>query len=186
MTGETAMYRRLIFTCVIAVGIALHVLSLGAWAKGEYLSQTAFLDQAFAGIQPAARVCWLNDRDKETALDIFSHRYAGLRVRYWQAKEKTAWIVDEIGKTRPITIGVVVTPARKIERVRILAFRESRGWEVRYPAFTRQFVGVSAVSPGTELDTSIDGVTGATLSVKAVKRVARFALYLHERCTSDI
>ncbi|MDA0792136.1 MAG: FMN-binding protein [Proteobacteria bacterium] len=34
-----------------------------------------------------------------------------------------------------------------------------------------------------QLTGSIDGITGATLSVKAVTNVTRFALYLHESVT---
>ena len=77
----------------------------------------------------------------------------------------------------PITIGVVVAEG-KIEQVKILAYRESRGGEVRYPAYTRQYLGASLTNKNN-LDQSIDGITGATLSVWAVNKVAALALYYH-------
>jgi Na+-translocating ferredoxin:NAD+ oxidoreductase RnfG subunit len=64
-----------------------------------------------------------------------------------------------------------------IENVRVLEFRESRGWEVRYPFFTDQFVDARLEDDG-RLDRRIDGITGATLSVAAVTRIARIALLL--------
>ena len=67
-----------------------------------------------------------------------------------------------------------------IKLVRILEFRESRGWEVRYPFFTEQFAGVN-LTPEYQLGKRIDGVTGATLSVRAVKKIAALALYLHSQ-----
>ncbi|EEB78686.1 hypothetical protein GPB2148_1584 [marine gamma proteobacterium HTCC2148] len=64
-----------------------------------------------------------------------------------------------------------------METVRILAFRESRGWEVKYPYFTEQFSGATA-DENNRLDRRIDGITGATLSVNAVQKVVRWAVYL--------
>lgn len=104
-------------------------------------------------------------------------------MRYWRDGNRTAWILDEIGKELPITIGVVLVDGA-IREVRILEFREIRGWEVRYPFFTDQFRGATLTVDG-ELDTHIDGITGATLSVGAVKRVARAALYLNEQVVDE-
>ena len=66
------------------------------------------------------------------------------------------------------------------ERVRVLEFRETRGWEVRYPFFTDQFSGahLSNGQRDAQLDQQIDGITGATLSVRAVTRAVQAALYL--------
>jgi uncharacterized protein with FMN-binding domain len=83
---------------------------------------------------------------------------------------------EDIGKDKPITLGIVVS-GNRIERVDVLAFRETRGWEIRYPFFTNQFSGLT-LAPDGYLSDSIDGITGATLSVRAVERVARLALWL--------
>jgi hypothetical protein len=60
--------------------------------------------------------------------------------------------------------------------VTVLAFRESRGWEIRHPAFTQQFKDATLID--NALDRHIDGVSGATLSVWAMTAVTRLALYL--------
>lgn len=160
----------LICWCLLGVNIA--------FGKGVYLTPAQFIEQSFGtGAEPEPGSIWLDDNDKSRARDIFQHDFAGFRVRYWQVENTTAWIMDEIGKTRPITVGIVISKG-KIERVSILEFRESRGGEVRHPFFTKQFIGASLLPQSTELDNGIDGITGATLSVRAVKKVARFALYL--------
>ena len=70
----------------------------------------------------------------------------------------------------------VALTAGKISQVRILTYRESRGGEVRYPAFLNQFNGAGLQQNG-DLTRNIDGISGATLSVSALNRMARLALY---------
>ncbi len=78
---------------------------------------------------------------------------------------------------KPITTGLAVDDGA-IERIRVLVYRESRGWEVRYDFFTAQFIG-ARLDGDARLDRRIDGISGATLSVRALTNLARLALYLH-------
>jgi hypothetical protein len=144
---------------------------------GVYLDKEQFIAESFAGLTPTAEKLWVDKEQKEAMAAILGHPYRGLRVRYWGAERRTAWIFDEIGKELPVTIGVVVEDDR-IVAVRILVFRESRGGEVKYPFFTGQFEQL-ALDNELKLTGHIDGITGATLSVRAVKKVARLALYMH-------
>lgn len=142
-----------------------------------YLSAEDFLANSFIEV-PQPRMLWLTPELQEAATDILGHRYRGLRLRYWKKGERTAWILDEIGKERPITIGVVVD-AGKMVKVDILAYRETRGGEVRHPFFLEQFTGLK-LTDGRALSGEIDGITGATLSVRAVTNISRLALFLHD------
>lgn len=151
--------------------------------QGRYLRPEEFLAIAFGENPPAPDTIWITKEHREPLEELIGHRFGSLRVRYWQAGTRTAWILDEIGKEMPITIGVVVDGGA-VREVRILEFREIRGWEVRYPFFTDQFRGATLTGDG-KLDAHIDGITGATLSVGAVKRVARAALYLHEQVVDE-
>ena len=92
---------------------------------------------------------------------------------------RTAWILEEVGKEKPITAGIVINN-EKIELVKVLVFRESRGWEVRHDFFTNQFKQI-ALKPDHQLDKSIDNISGATLSVRAVSKLARIALLLDKK-----
>ena len=99
-----------------------------------------------------------------------------MRVRYWGEARRSAWILEEIGKEEPITVGIVINQNR-IELVKVLAFRESRGGEVRHPFFIDQFKG-AGLRDDRQLDRSVDGISGATLSVRALTKLSRLALYL--------
>lgn len=146
-------------------------------ARAADVSLDRFLQDGFAGKAPAHQMLWLTPDLKARAGKVLDHPYSGMRVKYWREGGRTAWVIDEIGKERPITIGVIVDGGR-IAQVQVLAFRESRGGEVRYPFFTKQFVNVG-LKDGDRLDGRIDGITGATLSVWAVTKVSRLALMFH-------
>jgi hypothetical protein len=158
--------------------LVLLLLSTAA-AADNYQTQEDFLLEVFAGSTPKPGVIWLKGDVKKTTSDILGHAYPGLRIRYWGEGVRTAWILEEIGKEKPITVGLVVN-ADGLEKIKVLAFRESRGWEVRYPFFTDQFTGVG-LTADHDLDRRIDGISGATLSVRALKKLARMALYLHNQ-----
>ncbi|MDK2777041.1 MAG: FMN-binding protein [Pseudomonadota bacterium] len=155
------------------------LLAIAPAVAEEYLSDEAFYAQAFgnrAG-QENKSALWLKAGQKAVAEQIFGHPWQGLRIRYRQLGATTAWILDETGKEKPIRIGVIID-ADRIRQVSVLAFNESRGWEVRYPFFTAQFTA-AALDDDLQLTTPVDGITGATLSVRAVTGVSRWALYLN-------
>ncbi len=155
---------------------AIVLMAAFSVAAEEYLSRDQFLHLAFGDSEPQLHTLWLTEDSKAAARDAVGWVPHALRLRYWQAGGRTAWILEDIGKDKPITLGITVSD-RQIERVDVLAFRESRGWEIRYPFFTSQFSGLSLAEDGHLSDT-VDGITGATLSVRAVDRVARLALWL--------
>lgn len=163
------------------VAALLMLAATWALARGVYQRPADFVAEAFAGSPPPPGVLWVTGPLRERIGRILGHPPRFLRVRYWLAGTRSAWVLEEIGKERPITVGVVVDEGR-IERIRVLIFRESRGWEVREPFFTRQFEGAMLVE-GDRLDRPIDGISGATLSVRALTRLARVALVLHRRVT---
>lgn len=150
-------------------------LCAAAQALGEvYQAPEAFVAEVF-GTVPAPRVLWLSREMQARASAILNHPPANLRQRYWSDGARSVWIVEEIGKEELITAGFVVSQGR-IDHVRVLAYRESRGQEVREPSFLEQFAG-AGLAQGERLDRSVDGISGATLSVHAMERMARLALY---------
>lgn len=162
---------------LIAILFGLSLVSSSAWPD-TYQTAETFLNESFAGSPPEASVLWLAGKVRETAKMILGHAPSQLRVRYWRSGQRSVWILDEIGKEQPITTGIVIDKDR-IERVRVLEFRESRGWEVRHDFFTDQFKQIG-LTQDLELDHRIDGISGATLSVRALTKQARLALFLNE------
>ncbi len=177
------MIRRLAIVTALVLGVPA-VVSAGAGGEaGRYLETGAYLQSAFLADVPEARTLWVSGDLRTSVERVLGHPFGKLRVRFWQQGARSVWILDEIGKELPITIGVTVDSGA-IDNVRVLEFRESRGWEVRYPFFTEQFAE-ARLGAGDRLDRKIDGITGATLSVGAVTRIARVALLLHEHVVAD-
>ena len=150
-------------------------------ARGVYQTPEAFLAEAFDGNPPKPAVIWLTGEKRKVVTRILQHKPNRLRVRYWARGGRSAWILEEIGKEKPITVGIVIENGR-ITRIRVLIFRESRGDEVRHAFFTRQF-DQAALQADLQLDRPIDGISGATLSVRALTKLARVALYLDRQRT---
>ena len=159
--------------------IALCFFQLPAVAGGQYLEPDEFIQLAFPESQPKAKALWLTKTDRENIKKILAHDFRKLRLRYWKQQQRTAWILDEIGKEKPITIGVVINNG-KLDNIKVLAFRESRGDEIRHDFFTKQFLQAS-IKDDLQLDRHIDGISGATLSVRAISKIARIALYLDQQ-----
>lgn len=147
-----------------------------------FQSPADFLSEYLPGCRQQA--VWLSSEVKEQIERLVERPYRGARVRYCQNGTRTAWILDEIGKTEPITSGIVVSEGR-VERVRVLIFRESRGSEVHRSAFTRQYENATLGEDNT-LDRDIDGITGATLSVWALNRQVKLALLLDRVAQEDL
>jgi len=146
-----------------------------AQAVEQYLLPEQFLSEVFGANTPKPEVLWLTKDIAKQAEKILGHAPSQLRQRYWKSASKSAWILEEVGKEEPITAGFVVLDG-KISQVRVLTYRESRGGEVRYPAFLKQYQGAE-LQVDSHLNRNIDGVSGATLSVNAMNRMARLALY---------
>lgn len=155
----------------------ISLLSFSVYAE-QYQSQENFINEAFSEQPPKPKILWVNKNLKKHVEKILEHKPGFLRTRYWQKNAISVWILEEVGKTRPITVGVIIEN-NKIKKVKVLAFRESRGWEVKHDFFTDQFKGVNLNSDLT-LSEPIDGISGATLSVTALNKIARIALLFNQ------
>jgi len=150
------------------------------------MTQDQFLELA-SEQQPATtefktKTLWLKKEIQTKIKSILNHKYPKLRVRYKISDNletsTSIWYLDEIGKERPISFGVSVKDNR-IQIIRVLEFRESRGFEINIPAFAKQFENAGS-DISDKLDQNIDGITGATMSASAMKKIARLALFLHK------
>lgn len=151
--------------------------------KGVYLSEEQLLQKVFSlgknDSGPAKQFLWLNEDLKKREKAIFGHNKKSFREIYYQLNNRRVWILNSIGKEMPITMAFAVEN-NKILSAHVLVYRESRGGEIRLPAYTAQFENVQ-LTPDDKLNKSIDGISGATLSVRASTKMARFALVLNEQ-----
>ena len=152
-------------------------------AATVYESQAEFLERAFSGSPPEPGVIWLSGEKKSSVAQILGHDYPALRLRYWCETGRSAWILEEVGKEQPITVGVIID-TNHIKSLRVLTYRENRGGEVATASFTDQFTQLM-LDDDNQLNARIDGISGATLSVHALTRLAGLALYLHEQSSCE-
>jgi FMN-binding domain len=162
--------------------LALGPASAEPGVETLYQEPAAFLQEVFAGDVPRPARLWIKPELRTAIREVLGHELGRLRVRYWQRGDRTAWILEDIGKEQLITTGLVVDGDRLAD-IRVLIYRESRGWEVKYPAFTDQFRG-ARLNDERLLDRGIDGISGATLSVHTLTRLARLALLLDQHVPS--
>ncbi len=104
----------------------------------------------------------------EATIPVYEVSAGGAVVGY-------AVVVNEIGKHRPITFVVGVTPDVKVKGVEIMVYREPKGGEVRMKGFLNQYRGKDLAEP-ILTGRDITNISGATLSVRAVNRGTKKAL----------
>ncbi len=83
--------------------------------------------------------------------------------------------VEEIGKHRPITFAVAVTPGGALHDLAVLTYREAYGGEIRQQRFLTQYRGKTLADPLLAYR-DVRNIAGATLSVEATGRAARKAM----------
>ena len=145
----------------------------------QYQSPEDFVAEVFPDQEPSAQSFWVTPALKKTVANILQHKPGFMRTRYWQVADKTVWILNEIGKTQLITVGIVIQD-NKIQTLKVLEFKESRGWEVKHSFFTDQFK-LLELKADNSLSQMIDGISGATLSVRALKKTAMLALFFNQQ-----
>jgi len=135
-----------------------------------------FLNKHFANNIPSPQRLWLNkDKQNEITTQINPSQLK-LSYRYWHDGNKSVWILDEIGKERDITTGIVIEN-NNIQNVEVLVYRESRGGQVQNSRFTQQY---NQKNQQSNFSKEIDSISGATLSVYALNKQVSLALLLNQ------
>ncbi len=142
----------------------------------DQMDRNTFLRRVFPEHLPSPNDLWVSAELRSEIEGILKHKYRKFRVRYWSREQKTVWILDDIVKKEPISVAVVVYQAR-IEALEILMSSGKHAQDIRNDYFTKQFWG-TALDRRKGLSKDIDGISGATLSTRAVSRMARMALLL--------
>jgi Na+-translocating ferredoxin:NAD+ oxidoreductase RnfG subunit len=162
---------------LLAAGSAL---APSAWAT-QYLT----LEEAQKVMYPEATSFKAQPLDLNSPQMRDIEKLSGLPARSVHWRVSSAWrgdallgyVVqdDVIGKYELISYAVGVNLDATVRQIEILTYRESHGFEVRNPAWRKQFVGKSAQS-GLALGDGINNISGATLSsthvTDGVRRIA--------------
>lgn len=165
------LFMKLFIACT---ALLMSLLSSSVIAKGTYYTTSQILGDVFQQVPSANKVLWLNNDHRDEANRHLNHKLRQARIKYWEEDDRRFWMISEIGKEKPITFGVVTNDG-VIERMEVLAFREVRGDEIRLPAYTAQY-NRQTLTSRYQLEKPVDGISGATYSVRSMKKVAKLAL----------
>ncbi len=154
------------------------------WAKGEpieenYVKATDYISTALGKKPEKPGVIWITKDIRPDIRVILRKKIFPLRYRYYRNEDRTVWILAVVGRTMPITAGITIE-AGKILDLTVLTYRESRGSEIRFPAYSNQF-NDAELTEKLRLSKPINGISGATMSTNAMKKASRLALYLHNK-----
>ncbi|MDG1996258.1 MAG: FMN-binding protein [Emcibacteraceae bacterium] len=153
-------------------------------AERVYVKTSDYVKGHFGGETPKKATVWVIGDLRDDINDVLNGAdNTPVRYRYWQKGNKTLWMLNSVARTMPITAGVVVEDG-KIVDITVMTYRETRGHEVQSRFHRVQYVG-AAISNDNQLTNPIDGISGSTLSVNSMKRMARMALLLHDDVTSE-
>ena len=155
----------------------------GPEAVRVYYSEAEALAKAFAAADSVWQEPWTPGPEQRAEVearlgwqleeeDFVFHRAAGRSGDLgW------ALVLQEKGRFKPITFLVHIGPEQQVRLVLVMVYRESRGDGVRRQRFLKQFQGRDAEDP-LRLNRDVVGVTGATLSSRALAAGVRKALVL--------
>lgn len=104
-------------TLIALLSLFLLPLTQTQAAQSVYQSPADFVTQALGDQskgQAKAKVFWFNAEQRQVIEEILAHDFRPLRTRYWQQGDDTVWILEEIGKEAPITVGIQVRHGRFI------------------------------------------------------------------------
>jgi len=167
--------RALIITFILSSYLLVVSPVSNAYTADDKKHIQDFLNQVFDHEVPQAKRLWVTAELKSDINQRLDKPLNKLSYRYWQKGSTVAWVLDEIGKERDITTGVVLKN-NQVADVAVIIYRESKGGEVQIPWFTAQFQGAQAQANWQK---DIDSISGATLSVNALKKQVTTALALN-------
>jgi hypothetical protein len=119
----------------------------------------------------------INEDIQDNIKKILKDTYHLPIIKYWKAGNKVGFILEAIGKHEFITTGYIVEN-NKIIDAKVLVYRENYGYEIEHDYFLDQIRGNSVKKNG-KLVKSIANISGATLSVKAMRKLSKLSLYLY-------
>jgi hypothetical protein len=171
---------RSVWSLVPVAALAVPAPAFAArYLTAEQAMQLAFPEaDAFAPGQVSLTSEQWRSMDRDTPA-----RVAAREPRVWTASARGELLgyfyLDEVlGKQLFITYSVAIGADGRVQRVEILEYRETHGYEVRNARWLSQFVGATGQS-SLRLDEDIKNISGATLSCRHVTEGVRRLLALH-------
>ncbi|MCW8848452.1 MAG: FMN-binding protein [Melioribacteraceae bacterium] len=131
----------------------------------------------------------LPEKIKLKSENFAKQRFFGSFVYYYEIyssnkKVASAFLDNVLGKVKPITYMVVFNKDLSISSVDIVKYREQYGGAVGNKEWLDQF-NLKTVNSDLELHKDVDGISGATISVKSVIKGVKRLVYLMNNLSDD-
>ncbi len=122
----------------------------------------------------------INEKVKSEIEFVSKQRFFSESIFIWSITSndtlQALGLMDNVyGKAQPITFLTIFTLDGKIHSNHIIKYREEHGGQVANEAWNKQFVGMDNNS---DIKSNVDGISGATISVNAVKKGVQKLLLL--------
>ena len=145
--------------------------------------EVSFLNSVFKDDIPKKKRLIVKKDAQENIKKIMGDTYNKRLFSYWEKNDNKVWILNSIGKYKPITAGFVVNDC-KIKSSHVIVYREAHGYEIKFPSFLLQFTDAE-IDDNMKLNLKVDNISGATLSVNSMQRMAKTALLLTKLLNDD-
>ncbi len=124
----------------------------------------------------------LNKSLKYKTEKFAKQRFLTKFVYYYEIKENnkkvgTAILDNVLGKVKPITYLIIFLPDKSIKSVNVVKYREQYGGSIGKRNWLKQF-DLKTIDNQLLLNQEIDGISGATISVKSIIKGVKRMLYL--------
>ena len=156
--------------------LILTYLIIGHAHTKQSEAETSFLNETFNGDVPKKQRLIVKGEAKDQIKSIMGSKYKKRLFSYWHNDTQQVWILNSIGKYKPITAAFSIQNC-SVKSAHVLVYREQHGYEIKYPFFLTQF-NDAKIDSTLQLNTKIDNISAATLSVNSMKRMAKMALLL--------
>lgn len=131
----------------------------------------------------------VNKKMKQNSEKFAQQRFFSNYIYYYEIKKNNeiigfAVLDNVLGKVKPITYLVIFENDFSVKSVDIIKYREQYGGAVANEEWLKQF-RTKTVESELELNSNIDGISGATISAKAIVKGVKRILYLVNNLGED-
>ena len=97
-------------------------------------AETSFLSESFNGNVPKKQRLIVKGEAKDQIKSIMGNKYKKRLFSYWKNDTQQVWILNSIGKYKPITAAFSIQNC-SVKSAHVLIYREQHGYEIKYPFF---------------------------------------------------
>jgi len=131
----------------------------------------------------------LDKKLKQNSEKFAQQRFFSNFIYYYEIKKENeligfAVLDNALGKVKPITFLVVFNSDFSVKSVDIIKYREQYGGAIEKKEWLNQFTS-KTIESELELNINIDGISGATISVKTIIKGVKRLLYLVNNLGED-